>query len=74
MATGFAFDVTKPMKTGYLWKMGGVHKSFKQRFFVLYKGFLVYYEDNSKWKFDTTIGDTLGVSNKMHSDQRSMTV
>ena len=58
----FAFDVTKPIKTGYLRKMGQARKSFKERFFVLYKGFLVYYENDSKWKLDTSMGDTLGVS------------
>lgn len=57
----FPFDVRKPIRCGFLMKMRAKRKSFKRCFFVLYKGFLVYYEDDTKWKFDTTKGDTLGV-------------
>ena len=56
-----AFDIEKPIKIGFLSKQGKTHKSFKQRFFVLYTNFLVYYTDEKKWKFDKTVGN-LGVS------------
>lgn len=58
----FSFDLGKPLKQGFLLKQGQIHKAFKSRFFVLYPGFLVYYSDQSKWKFDLTKGQTLGVS------------
>ena len=57
----FPFDVKKPIKSGYLQKQGKTRNGFKRRFFVLYKGYLVYYIDDEKWRFDTTKGDTLGV-------------
>ena len=58
----FAFDLSKPQKKGILLKQGQRHKAFKHRLFVLYPGFLVYYEDETKWRFDLTKGETLGVS------------
>jgi len=58
----FAFDLSKPLKKGMLLKQGQLHKAFKHRFFVLYPGFLVYYDDMSRWKLDITRGETLGVS------------
>ena len=58
----FAFDLSRPLKKGTLLKQGGIHKAFKHRFFVLYPGFLVYYDDATKWKLDMTRGETLGVS------------
>lgn len=58
----FAFDLSKPLKKGTLLKQGALHKAFKHRFFVLYPGFLVYYDDATKWKLDMTRGETLGVS------------
>ncbi len=58
----FAFDLKKPLKQGFLLKQGQLHRAFKNRFFVLYPGFLVYYADQNKWKFDLTKGETLGVS------------
>lgn len=61
-STKFAFDSTKPLKTGFLHKQGAkVSHKFKKRFFVLYPGFLVYYEEEQKWRFDLTVGG-LGVS------------
>lgn len=57
----FGFDLSKPTKKGVLLKQGQYHKAFKYRFFVLYPGFLVYYEDERKWKCDVTRGETLGV-------------
>ena len=59
--TKYAFDVAKPMKNGFLKKPGKVTKSMKERFFVLYPNFLVYYEGSDKWGFDRTVGN-LGVS------------
>ena len=59
-----AFDIEKPIKIGFLLKQGKTHKSFKQRFFVLYSNFLVYYADERKWQFDKTVGN-LGVSIKI---------
>lgn len=56
-----AFDIEKPVKIGFLSKQGKTHKAFKQRFFVLYHNFLVYYADEKKWQFDKTVGN-LGVS------------
>ena len=56
-----AFDIEKPLKIGFLAKQGKTHKTFKQRFFVLYKNFLVYYADERKWQYDKTVGN-LGVS------------
>ena len=58
----FAFDLSKPLKKGTLLKQGQLHKAFKYRYFVLYPGFLVYYDDMKKWKLDITRGETLGVS------------
>ncbi len=45
----------EPKKTGFLQKAGKTNKSFKNRFFVLYKNFLVYYDDEQKWKRDITV-------------------
>ena len=57
----FGFDLSKPSKKAVLLKQGQFHKAFKYRFFVLYPGFLVYYEDEHKWKCDIARGETLGV-------------
>lgn len=54
----------EPLKTGYLQKAGKTNKSFKNRFFVLYKNFFVYYDDETKWKRDTTV-DRLEVSSQL---------
>jgi len=59
--TKYAFDVSKPLKNGFLKKPGKVLKSMKERFFVLYPNFLVYYDSSDKWGFDRTVGN-LGVS------------
>ena len=48
-------DYKDPLKTGYLSKAGKTNKSFKNRFFVLYKNFLVYYDDETKWRRDVTV-------------------
>lgn len=45
----------EPLKTGYLQKAGKTNTAFKNRFFVLYKHFLVYYSDETKWKRDCTV-------------------
>ena len=58
----FAFELSKPNKRGTLMKQGALHKAFKYRFFVLYPGFLVYYDTENKWKVDLAKGETLGVS------------
>lgn len=58
----FAFDLTKPLKHGILMKQGAFHKAFKNREFVLYPGFLVYYDNESTWRLDLTKKETLGVS------------
>ena len=60
-AKGLGFDLSKPIKHGLLLKQGALHRAFKQRLFVLYPGFLVYYEDQPKWRLDVTRGDTLQV-------------
>ena len=57
----FAFELSKPSKRGTLMKQGSLHKAFKYRFFVLYPGFLVYYESETKWIVDLAKGQTLGV-------------
>lgn len=57
----FGFDVTKPVKRGFLNKQGKTVQRFKNRFFVLYPGFLVYYDEETKWRRDYTRGDTLEV-------------
>ena len=44
-----------PLKTGYMQKAGRTNKSFKNRFFVLYKNFVVYYDDETKWRRDITV-------------------
>lgn len=62
---GFAFDLFQPLKKGVLLKQGAVHTAFKYRFFVLYPGFFVYYEKESKWRQDLTKGETLDVSNNI---------
>ena len=50
-------DFKSPRKTGFLTKAGGKtnKSSFKSRFFALYKNFLVYYDDETKWKRDITV-------------------
>lgn len=58
----FAFDLSRPLKRGILFKQGAFHKAFKNRDFILYPGFLVYYENENKWRLDLTKGETLGVS------------
>ena len=58
----FAFDLSKPSRKGMMLKQGHYHKAFKHRFFVLYSGFLVYYDDEQRWKYDITRGETLAVS------------
>ena len=57
----FGFDVTKPVKRGFLNKQGKTVQRFKNRLFVLYPGFLVYYDEETKWRRDYTRGDTLEV-------------
>ena len=42
-------------------KQGSLHKAFKYRYFVLYPGFLVYYDSETKWRVDLAKGETLGV-------------
>ena len=61
MAHQFGFDLKRPVRRGYLLKQGGTHKAFKNRYFVLYPGFLVYYNSEDKYVFDVARG-TLGVS------------
>lgn len=58
----FAFELSKPSKKGMLMKQGSIHKAFKYRYFILYPGFLVYYDTETKWKVDIAKGETLGVS------------
>ena len=58
----FAFELSKPTKKGTLMKQGALHKAFKYRYFVLYPGFLVYYDTENKWRVDLAKGETLGVS------------
>lgn len=50
----FGFDLKHPKRTGWLLKQGGGHKAFKNRFFVLYKGFLVYYPSEEKFRQDVS--------------------
>lgn len=61
----FAFELSKPTKRGTLMKQGALHRAFKYRYFVLYPGFLVYYDTETKWKVDLAKGETLGVSWKL---------
>jgi hypothetical protein len=61
----FAFDLSHPVKKGVLLKQGAFHKAFKYRFFLVYPGFLVYYDQESKWLLDLTKGETLGVSREI---------
>ncbi len=58
----FAFDLHKPLFRGNLLKQGEFHRAFKDRFFVLYPGFLVYYDTVTTWQYDLQRGETLGVS------------
>lgn len=58
----FAFELSRPSKKGTLMKQGAWHTAFKYRYFVLYPGFLVYYDSENKWKVDIARGETLGVS------------
>lgn len=58
----FTFDLSHPIKKGVLLKQGAFHKAFKYRFFLVYPGFLVYYDQESRWLLDLTKGGTLGVS------------
>ncbi len=68
---GLGFDLSKPIKHGLLLKQGALHKAFKNRFFVLYPGFLVYYQDQSKWRLDVTRGDTLQVHNYIYTSREA---
>ena len=61
MARVFNFSLENPLLKGVLFKKGGLNPGFKRRFFVLYPGFLVYYDDVHKWKVDIWRGNTLGV-------------
>ena len=61
MAKLFNFNLENPVIKGVLFKQRDFDKSFKRRFFVLYPGFLVYYDDIHKWKVDVWRGNTLGV-------------
>ncbi len=61
--TKLEFDIEKPIKYGFLRKQGAALKGMKERFFVIYPNFLVYYTDATKWKFDLTVG-SLQVSTK----------
>ena len=54
--TKMEFDIDKPIKCGFLRKQGRALKGMKERFFVVYPGFLIYYTDATKWKFDLTVG------------------
>jgi hypothetical protein len=57
----FAFDLAKPLMRGPLQKQGEIlGVIYKQRYFVLYPGFLVYYDDKDTWKYDLQRGQTLG--------------
>lgn len=60
----FAFELSKPTMRGTLMKQGALHRAFKYRYFILYPGFLVYYDTETKWKVDLAKGQTLGVSIK----------
>ena len=63
MASGkIPFDIANPKKTGCLLKEGRIFKINKAREFILYPGFLVYYEDANSWRLDITRGNTLEVS------------
>lgn len=53
--TKVKINYKEPEKTGFLQKAGKTNKSFKNRFFVLYKNFLVYYDDEQKWRRDITV-------------------
>lgn len=59
----FGFDLNKPLRAGWLLKQGGSHKAFKKRFFVLYPGFLIYYNSPDKYKYDVA-RSTLAVSRR----------
>ena len=63
--TKFTFDISKPLKIGYLGKQKhtGLIKSFKESLFILYPNFLVYYKDSTEWQYDKTVGG-LGVSSQ----------
>lgn len=54
--TKVAFDTDKPLKYGFLKKQGEKTKRCKERFYVLYPNFMVYYVDATKWRFDKTVG------------------
>ena len=62
----FGFDLNKPLRAGWLLKQGGSHKAFKKRFFVLYPGFLIYYNSPDKYKYDVA-RSTLAVSWREHA-------
>ena len=57
-----AFDLSMPLKRGNLLKQGAFHKAFKHREFILYPGFLVYYDNEKCWRHDIAKGEELGVS------------
>ena len=64
MSKPFTFSLGTPLLKGNLLKQGGFGKLFKKRYFVLYPGFLVYYNDVVAWKTDVARGDTLGVCHR----------
>lgn len=52
----FAFDETKPLKSGFLDKQGQKLKNLKKRFFVLYPNFLIFYTEIELWQYDQSVG------------------
>ncbi len=53
--TKFEFNIADPIMVGHLRKQGEKGtKTFKRRFFALYRNYLVYYTDPVQWQSDKT--------------------
>ena len=61
MTSVFRFPLDAPALTGTLLKHGEFGLQLGKKFFILYPGFLVFYDNAEKWKLDVK-GDTLSVS------------
>lgn len=61
-------DLKKPLHEGYMYKQAHTHHGFNLRYFALYPGVLLYFQDDSDYKRDVKKG-SLGVSRCMHGSK-----
>ena len=49
-------DLQTPIHKGYMYKQSSLFGAFNRRFFALYPGYLVYYENEHDFNVDTARG------------------